>query len=229
MMSPLPLISRTYSLLQQDESQRKIPPTRSNFSGDTAAFITPNHSTYNPLYHSTSRTIPPKGYFSTQNSNRSFSQKVIFYSKRRSSGGFIHQGQVEVLFIKDPLILLLICFSSIVRKPITMQTNVTNYLVIPLIINSISPGNQFLVFSLLLLHLRFHTYLLLFLHMNSNLHLFYMGLIQSNMSTLKSFSTRLRFLLDLTLGLLIQRTQVLHFLQWILLLQALQVCSLLML
>ncbi|XP_060215369.1 uncharacterized protein LOC132642117 [Lycium barbarum] len=39
MMHPLPSISKSYSLLQQDESQREILPSNSSFSSDSAAFL----------------------------------------------------------------------------------------------------------------------------------------------------------------------------------------------
>lgn len=45
MMSPLPSISRTYSLLQQDESKRETPSTSSSFSGNVATFLLLSYST----------------------------------------------------------------------------------------------------------------------------------------------------------------------------------------
>ncbi|XP_060216451.1 uncharacterized protein LOC132643935 [Lycium barbarum] len=61
MLSPLPSISKAYSLLQYDESQKESHPIVQGFSGDSASFS------------------------ATTSSNRTYNQKVSFDPKRNSS------------------------------------------------------------------------------------------------------------------------------------------------
>nr|XP_018622020.1 uncharacterized protein LOC104121142 [Nicotiana tomentosiformis] len=65
MMNPLSPISKFYSILQQDESQREAPHTPS-FSGDSASFLASPTSFNN-------------------NNNRNFTQRVNFDSKRKAN------------------------------------------------------------------------------------------------------------------------------------------------
>ncbi|XP_019248675.1 PREDICTED: uncharacterized protein LOC109227939 [Nicotiana attenuata] len=61
LMNPLPPISKVYSLLQQDESQREAHSAAPNLSGDATSFL-----------------VSP----SPSNTNRTFSQKVNFEAKK---------------------------------------------------------------------------------------------------------------------------------------------------
>ncbi|XP_075087861.1 uncharacterized protein LOC142169839 [Nicotiana tabacum] len=64
MMNPLPPISKAYSFLQQDESQKEAISTLSNFSGDSASF-----------------SVSPTQY----NNNRNFTQKVNYEPNKNVS------------------------------------------------------------------------------------------------------------------------------------------------
>lgn len=73
MMSPLPSISKTYSLLQQDESQKEASSISENFSTDAVVFITPDHQ----IYHSTN-THPVFTEKENFEHHKSFTQRVNF-------------------------------------------------------------------------------------------------------------------------------------------------------
>lgn len=70
MMRPLPPISRAYSLLQQDESQKETHSTPPCFSNGSASFFAPSSSS------------------SVSNSGRSYNQKVNFDPKRNINSLF---------------------------------------------------------------------------------------------------------------------------------------------
>ncbi|XP_019233326.1 PREDICTED: uncharacterized protein LOC109213940 [Nicotiana attenuata] len=61
LMNPLPPISKAYSLLQQDESQKEAQSPAPNFSGDTASFL-----------------VSP----ASSNTNRNFTQKINFETRK---------------------------------------------------------------------------------------------------------------------------------------------------
>ncbi|XP_019267218.1 PREDICTED: uncharacterized protein LOC109244564 [Nicotiana attenuata] len=61
LMNPLPPISKAYSLLQQDESQKEAQSPAPNFSGDTTSFL-----------------VSP----ASSNTNRNFTQKINFETRK---------------------------------------------------------------------------------------------------------------------------------------------------
>lgn len=71
LMSPLPHISESYSLLQHDESQKENQPLALGFSSDlTSFFATSNH---------------PSHHLNQQSNTTSYSQRNNFDSKKVSS------------------------------------------------------------------------------------------------------------------------------------------------